>query len=86
MFGVLTFLVKEKMCVGVVNDDIMARIDPEVYEDALELPGCRKMEFTGRPMKGFVFVDSDGTDTEVGLESWIDKALDYNSRAKSSRT
>ena len=85
MFGGLTFMVNEKMCVGVVNDDLMARIDPDRYEEALGLPGAREMEFTGRPMKGFLFIGPDGTDADTDLESWIDKALAFNDKAKSSK-
>jgi hypothetical protein len=61
MMGGLTFMVNGKMCVGIVNDDLMARIDPEKYEAALAKKGCREMYFTGRPMKGFVFVSPEGT-------------------------
>ena len=85
MMGGLTFMVNDKMCVGILNDDLMVRIDPEVYEEALERKGCRAMDFTGRPMKGFVFVDSDGTKTKKDLEYWMTLALDYNRKAKSSK-
>lgn len=84
MMGGLTFMVNEKMCVGVLNDDLMARINPEVYEAALKKKGCRKMDFTGRPMKGFIFVDPEGTRTKKDLEYWIKLALEYNKVAKVS--
>jgi len=61
MMGGLTFMVNNKMCVGILNDDLMARINPEIYKAVLDKRGCREMGFTGRPMKGFVFVDHDGT-------------------------
>ena len=51
MMGGLTFMVNDKMCVGVSKDDLMARIDPEKYSEALEKKSCREMDFTGRPMK-----------------------------------
>lgn len=85
MMGGLTFMVKGKMCIGILGEDIMCRIDPEVYEDALSRRGCRPMDFTGRPMKGFVFVDAGGTATDRDLKSWVDLALAYNAKAKSSR-
>ena len=85
MMGGLTFMVNDKMCVGILNDDLMVRINPDVYEEALERKGCRAMDFTGRPMKGFVFVDSDGTKTKKDLEYWMTLALDYNRKAKSSK-
>ncbi len=85
MMGGLTFMVKGKMCIGILGEDIMCRIDPEVYDDALSRRGCRPMDFTGRPMKGFVFVDAGGTATDPDLKSWVDLALAYNAKAKSSR-
>ncbi|MDH3267517.1 MAG: TfoX/Sxy family protein [Ignavibacteria bacterium] len=85
MMGGLTFMVNNKMCVGILNDDLMARIDPAVYEKALERKGCREMDFTGRPMKGFVFVDPEGTKSKRDLEYWINLALDFNKKAKRSK-
>jgi len=85
MMGGLTFMVNNKMCVGILNDELMARIDPEVYESALERRGCREMDFTGRPMKGFVFIGPEGTKSKKDLEYWMNLALDFNKRAKTSR-
>jgi len=84
MMGGLTFMVNDKMCVGILSDDLMARIDPAIYEKALEKKGCREMNFTGRPMKGFVFVDPEGTKSKKDLEYWINLALEYNKKAKKS--
>ena len=85
MMGGLTFMVDDKMCVGIVKDNLMARIDPAIYERALKRKGCREMDFTHRPMKGFVFVEPLGTDMDEDLYSWIQLALDYNPKAKSSK-
>ncbi len=85
MMGGLTFMVNGKMCVGVLKDELMARIDPEVYEAALQKNGCREMNFTGKPMKGFVFVSPKGTNDEKDLDYWIDLALDFNKKAKASK-
>ena len=85
MMGGLTFMVNGKMCVGIMKDDLMARIDPEVYESALQKKGSREMNFTGRPMKGFVFVSSEGTSSAKDLNHWINLALDYNNKAKASK-
>jgi len=85
MMGGLTFMVDDKMCVGVSKDDLMARIDPDKYSNALTKKGCREMDFTGRPMKGFVFIEPDGTDLNEYLEYWINLALEYNPKAKSSK-
>jgi TfoX/Sxy family transcriptional regulator of competence genes len=85
MMGGLTFMVKGKMCVGILNDDLMARIDPTVHEEALERKGCREMDFTGKPLKGFVFVGPEGTKGKSDLTSWIELALEFNKKAKPSK-
>ncbi|MCB0531374.1 MAG: TfoX/Sxy family protein [Lewinellaceae bacterium] len=85
MMGGLCFLVDDKMCIGVHEERLMARIDPEIYVDALSRKGCREMDFTGRTMKGFVFVDPEGTDTETELDGWVQLCLDFNPKAKSSK-
>lgn len=85
MMGGLTFMVRGKMCVGVEKDRLMARIDPAEYEGALKKTGCKPMDFTGRPMRGFVFVESGALRTDAQLTKWLDLALDYNPRAPQSR-
>jgi TfoX/Sxy family transcriptional regulator of competence genes len=85
MMGGLCFMVDDKMCAGIVGDTLMARIDPALYPQALTRPGAREMDFTGRPMKGFVFVEPEGIDEDADLLSWLQLCLDYNPRAKASR-
>ncbi|MBI4324247.1 MAG: TfoX/Sxy family protein [Chloroflexi bacterium] len=85
MMGGLCLLVKGKMCAGVEKDRLMARIDPAIYEKALQRKGCVPMDFTGRPMRGFVFVNAEGYSSEDDLASWLDLALEFNPRAKSSK-
>jgi TfoX/Sxy family transcriptional regulator of competence genes len=85
MMGGLTFMVNDKMCVGILQDDLMARIDPEMQGEALKKTGCKVMDFTGRISKGFVLVEPHGIRTKRELDYWVGLALDYNERAKSSR-
>ena len=85
MFGGLCFMVNNKMCVGVEKERLMVRIDPEKYEEVMEKEGCTPMDFTGKPMKGFVFVDTDVLKTKKQLEYWIGLALEYNKIAKTSK-
>jgi len=82
MFGGLCFMVNNKMCVGVEKERLMVRIDPEKYEEVMEKEGCTPMDFTGKPMKGFVFVDTGVLRTKKQLEYWIGLALEYNKIAK----
>ncbi len=85
MMGGVCYLISDKMCVGVVKNQLMARIDPEIQDEALTRKGCKEMDFTHRPMKGFVFVEPEGTDMDKDLEYWIRLALEYNPKAKSSK-
>ncbi len=85
MMGGLVFMVDEKMCLGIHKDLLMARLDPDNYENALKRPGAQAMNFTGRPMKGFVFVEPEGIDLEDNLEHFVDLALKFNPKAKRSK-
>ena len=85
MMGGLCYMVDDKMCFGIVGDQMMARINPENYEECLQKDGCSEMNFTGRAMKGFVFVDAQAIDCEDDLEEWIQLCLDFNPLAKSSK-
>ena len=85
MFGGLCFMVNGKMCVGVEKERLMVRLDPEKYDEVIEKEGCRPMDFTGKVMKGFVFVDADVLTTRKKLEYWIKLALEYNKIAKASK-
>lgn len=77
MFGRLSFLVNRNMCVGVEKENLMVRVGPEKYEEALSLPNAKQMDFTGRPMKGFIYVESGDHKTEKSLKKWIMMGLDY---------
>ncbi len=72
MFGGLAFLVAGKMCVGVVRDELMVRVGPGEYAAALRRPHARRMDFTGRPMKGFVFVAPAGVESDAALRAWVE--------------
>lgn len=85
MFGGVCFMVNGKMCMGVVKDEMMCRIDPKMDEIVLEQDGCRQMDFTGKPMKGYVFVDSEGMKTKKAFEYWVGLCLEFNSKAKASK-
>ena len=85
MFGGLCFMVNDKMCVGVEKDRLMVRIDPDKYDEVMEKEGCMPMDFTGKIMKGFVFIDKTALNTKKKLEYWVKLALDFNKIAKSSK-
>jgi TfoX/Sxy family transcriptional regulator of competence genes len=85
MFGGLCFMVNDKMCVGVETSRLMVRLDPAKYDEVIENEGCEPMNFTGKVMKGYVFVDIDALNTKKKLEYWLNLALQYNTIAKSSK-
>lgn len=78
-------MVNDKMCVGVVGDEMMCRIGEENYDTALERNGCREMVFTGRPMKGYVFVEEAVLKTRKDYQYWIDLCLEFNPKAKMAK-
>ena len=85
MMGGLCFMVDGKMCVGVEKRSLMVRLDPDIYDNALGRKGCVPMDFTGKPMRGFFFVNPEGIATERQLGSWLRLALEFNPRAISSK-
>ncbi|MCX6276639.1 MAG: TfoX/Sxy family protein [Bacteroidetes bacterium] len=85
MMGGLCFMVDDKMCVGIVKEQMMARIDPDRMAEAFKKTGCREMDFTRRPMKGFIFVEPEGIDRDEDLEYFVKLALEFNPKAKSGK-
>lgn len=84
MMGGYLFMVNGKMCIGVdrdkttAQDRLMVRVGKLNYEDLLDKKGSRKMDFTGRPMRGFLFVYPEGFDSEDHLQFWVKQALSFN--------
>ncbi|MBM3945230.1 MAG: TfoX/Sxy family protein [SAR202 cluster bacterium] len=86
MFGGITFMVNGKMCVGVSNDDLMCRIDPEQHDAAVKRKGARTMDMMkGKVYKGFIFVSEEGTNSKGDLDYWLGLALEFNKKAKASK-
>lgn len=85
MMGGICYMIDDKMCIGVVKNELMTRVDPENFEALLSRKGARIMDFTKKPMKGFIFVSPEGIDLDRDLEFWIDECLAFNPKAKSSK-
>ena len=79
MFGGLAFLLKGRMCVGIVKDDLMVRVGPDAYEHLVKQPHARKMDFTGKPMKGFLYVAPAGFESDGDLRRWVGHGVAYAS-------
>jgi hypothetical protein len=77
MFGGLTYMISGHMCAGIVGDELMVRTGPVAHAAALKRPHARPMDFTGRPMKGFLFVAPAGVRTAGGLRKWLDLGVEH---------
>ncbi len=84
MMGGLIFMVNDKMCIGIDTDKntsedrLMVRVGNLPYEELLGQKSSRRMDFTGKPMRGFLFVDPLGFDNDDDLDFWVEKALAFN--------
>ncbi len=77
MFGGIAFMVRGHMTVGIVKDELLVRVGPETHAKALAKPFARVMDFTGKPMKGFIYVEAPGIDTAAKLKAWVKMGLDF---------
>jgi hypothetical protein len=77
MFGGLAFMVTEHLCCGIVDESFVVRTGSKPYEAALSQPHARPMDFTGRPMRGFVYVAPEGYRSTRGLRAWIQRGLHF---------
>src|SRR5439155_25461617 len=71
MFGGITFMVAGNMCCGVLDDDLVARVPPDLHQDALTRPHVRSLEFGSRSSRGVVRVGPDGVATDNELALWV---------------
>jgi len=78
MFGGITFMVRERMCVSVGRSGLMCCIDPDMHDKVLEGEGARTVVMRGREYRGYIRVDEGAVATEAALGYWIALALDYN--------
>ncbi|MFY0652591.1 MAG: TfoX/Sxy family protein [Cyclobacteriaceae bacterium] len=91
MMGGLLFMVDDKMFCGIHIDKkygdslLMARIGEQAYEQEIDKEACLPMDFTGRPMKGYIYITPDGFDLDEDLEYWLSLGLDFNPLAKASK-
>lgn len=85
MFGGDCFMINDKMCFASINDGILARVGPEQIEILAEKDGAEQMIHGGRVMTGYMLIKPEGFDIEEDLEFWIEKCLEFNPKAKSSK-
>ena len=77
MFGGLAFMLRGNLCAGVVGEELMVRVGPDAYEESLAQAHAREMDFTGRPMKGLLYVASQGIEADDDLGEWIGRGLAF---------
>jgi TfoX/Sxy family transcriptional regulator of competence genes len=85
MFRGVTFMVNDKMCVSVSNDELMCRIDPDLTDEVAEMNGVRPMVMRGKTLKGYVYVAEEAIRTKKDFDYWIDLCLAYNPKANKSK-
>jgi len=77
MFGGLCLMLNGNMCCGIVDERLMARVGPDQYADALGLPGASQMDFTGKPLKGMIYVDAETIADDDVLVGWLDRCRKF---------
>ena len=77
MFGGLTFMVADHMCCGATSEDLMFRVGPDRYREALRAPHARVCDFTGKPLKGMVMVSFDAAKSSGALDTWVQWSLEF---------
>jgi TfoX/Sxy family transcriptional regulator of competence genes len=77
MFGGVAFMVRGHMSCGIVGSTLMVRLAPSDADASLGEPHVRPMDFTGRPMRGFLYVDRDGLKTAAMMQKWVGRATAY---------
>jgi TfoX/Sxy family transcriptional regulator of competence genes len=77
MFGGVAFMLGGNMCCGVIEDNLVVRVGPRAYDEALQEPHARPMDFTGRPLRGFIYVDPAGFANDASLRQWIERGVSF---------
>jgi TfoX/Sxy family transcriptional regulator of competence genes len=75
MFGGTAFLLNGNLCVGVIKDDLIVRVGPDAHAELVVRPHAREMDFSGRPMAGWLYVAPPGVETDADLRRWVDQGL-----------
>jgi len=85
MFGGVCYMVDDKMCVGVMKEEMMCRVNPLLLEELLEKEGCHQMTMGGKTMNGYVLISEEGMRSKKAFDYWISLCLEFNKVAKASK-
>lgn len=77
MFGGIAFMLDGRMCCGVLNDELVTRVSAADYAAALQQPQVRPMDFTGRPMKGYLYIAPAATADDGNLAMWVERCVSF---------
>ena len=77
MFGGLSFMVRGNMACGVIGEELVVRVGKDGHEAALARPHARVMDFTGKPMQGWIYVGAEGVESDAELAEWVELGLEY---------
>jgi TfoX/Sxy family transcriptional regulator of competence genes len=77
MFGGIAFLLNGNLCVGVIKDDLIVRVGPDAHAELVDRPHAREMDFSGRPMAGWLYVAPPGIVADADLRRWIDHGIAF---------
>ncbi|MEO6490100.1 MAG: TfoX/Sxy family protein [Ferruginibacter sp.] len=86
MFRGIAFMVNDKMCINIGGDEMMCRIDPLLHQSAIKRNGCSGMVMKGKELKGWIKITVDGMKSKKDFDHWIGLALEFNKKARSSKT
>jgi TfoX/Sxy family transcriptional regulator of competence genes len=75
MFGGICFMIRGRMLCGIIDDTLMVRLDADEADRVADLPHVRPMDFTGKPMRGYLFVDAEGIGSPNALRTWVDRCV-----------
>jgi len=77
MFGGAAFMINGNVACGVVNDELIVRVGPDLYEKSLKQDHVKVFDFTGRPMQGWIMVQPGGYETDKALRDWVEKGIKF---------
>ena len=75
MFGGIAWMKSGHMFVGTLKDELMVRVGKDAHDAAVARPHARIMDFTGKPMRGYVVVAPRGVATVAQVRPWVERAL-----------
>jgi len=77
MFGGVGYMINDKMCIGIIKEELMLRIMDDKFEKVVSMKYAKSMQFTGKPMSGFILVEPEGLTTDTTLLKWLEYGIEF---------